>query len=278
MSVTYTYDFVDFTSLDPSVPYPNATTMPQEIIDAGLTGLLSVDVLTGDDIVEIVFSAAVTVATLDAVVAAHTGLDPLGQGPGETSERFRSVATVEDAKALDQHVEGDVLFVHELNAFFAYTALSSDTNDDVRVLKPDNITTTGRWLRFQSKLGETWSLLYGTSDPNGTVTAEQGRNFYHSANGVFYTQIASPEGNTWAQTGLQPSQYTEEKFTPTLGQVTFLLANAPADDVTVDFLVNGNDYNQGVDFSVSGQTVTWLNVKFSMEADDEVLIRYIRTP
>jgi hypothetical protein len=159
----YSYDFSDFTSLDAGLTAPNGTTLVDEIEDALLGTPIDMLILEGPDTVDITFSGTVTQATLDAVVAAHTGLFPAGQDSGEL-------------------------------------------------------------------------------DP------------------------------------VMAQHYVEENFTPTLGQVTFILSLVPVEDVPINFLVNGTDYKQTVDFSVSGQTITWLNAKFSMEADDEVLIRYLRVP
>lgn len=73
--------------------------------------------------------------------------------------------------------------------------------------------------------------------------------------------------------------FREEKFVPTTGQITFILAFAPSDIDSVVFTVNGTDYINGAgdSFTVSGTTVTWLDTPFTMSASpqDEVHIRYV---
>lgn len=74
---------------------------------------------------------------------------------------------------------------------------------------------------------------------------------------------ASP-GNAW----------NEDEFIATLGQITFILSQAPIDSVSLTVGVNGLKYDDTSDFTVSGTTVTWLNTLFSMDAGDQVIIRY----
>ena len=66
---------------------------------------------------------------------------------------------------------------------------------------------------------------------------------------------------------------SEELFTPTLGQTAFVLSATPADNV--DLFVNHLKYVDGVDYSVSGATVTWLDVQFTLSPTDSVEIQYV---
>jgi hypothetical protein len=70
------------------------------------------------------------------------------------------------------------------------------------------------------------------------------------------------------------SAWTEDEFSPTPAQVTFILSQAPTDSESIVFVVNGVIADDVVDYTVSGQTVTWLNTNFVMEAGDVVAIRY----
>jgi len=158
MSVTYPYTFAQFVSLDASLTEPNGTILASEIATAGLVGLENIIIDPFAQTVDITFSSAIAVPTLDAVVAAHTGLSG-GVSPG-----------------------GDEI--------------------------------------------------------------------------------------------LTPDLWREVQYTPTLGQVTYILPSAPAAVQPVEFLVNGQDSTQDDDFIVSGKTVTWLNNKFSIAADDDVVIKY----
>lgn len=154
MSVDYVYDFSsggglpDFTSLDPGVSYPNASTLSQEVTAAGLVGLEGVFVETNtSDQCIVTFAAAINVATLDAVIAAHTGLNASGQGLVVDSDQFQSVGTLTDARALSNYNDGDVLYVLELDQEFYMSYTSGSVDDGVNVIKPTTETGNARWLR-----------------------------------------------------------------------------------------------------------------------------------
>jgi len=68
--------------------------------------------------------------------------------------------------------------------------------------------------------------------------------------------------------------WTQDEYVATLGQVTFILSAATTDPASIRVIVNGVDYDDVADFTVSGTTLTWLNNAFSMDAGDIVLVRY----
>lgn len=76
-----------------------------------------------------------------------------------------------------------------------------------------------------------------------------------------------------AGTGHLP--WAQDEFTPTLGQVTFIITALPADVVSIELYVNGVLYDEGVgaDYTVSGTTITWLN-PFILKPKDLVTVRY----
>jgi len=82
----------------------------------------------------------------------------------------------------------------------------------------------------------------------------------------------TPAAAVWQQAA--GPAWVEDSFTATLGQITFILSNAPTDPSSLEFDVNGVTYEIGVDYSRSGVTITWLNAKFSMDAGDLILARY----
>lgn len=65
----------------------------------------------------------------------------------------------------------------------------------------------------------------------------------------------------------------EESFTPTASQTIFTVAETPSDPTDVNFRLNGVSYETGVDFSVSGTTVTWLKA-ITLDTTDLVEITY----
>jgi hypothetical protein len=68
--------------------------------------------------------------------------------------------------------------------------------------------------------------------------------------------------------------WQEDEFTPTNGQITFILSQAPTDTVSLSFAVNGIRADDTDDYTVSGVTITWLNNLFAMETTDHVVVRY----
>lgn len=69
--------------------------------------------------------------------------------------------------------------------------------------------------------------------------------------------------------------WIEDEFVATLAQVTFILSQAPRDLDSLQVLVNGILYDDIVDYTLSGTTLTWLNTPFAMDAGEQVLIRYL---
>lgn len=68
--------------------------------------------------------------------------------------------------------------------------------------------------------------------------------------------------------------WNEDEFTPTAGQVTFIISQAPTDSVSLEFFINGALADDIGDYTVSGTNVTWLEANYSMETTDLVTIRY----
>lgn len=68
--------------------------------------------------------------------------------------------------------------------------------------------------------------------------------------------------------------WVEEVFIATPGQTVFTLLTAPLDIESFRFTINGVFYAEGVDFTVVGDTVTWLGA-FPLDAGDEVVAKYI---
>jgi len=65
-----------------------------------------------------------------------------------------------------------------------------------------------------------------------------------------------------------------DSFSPTAGQVTFILTREPTDSESVVFEVNGLDYVLGDHFTRSGLNITWNDTAFVMETTDRVRIKY----
>jgi hypothetical protein len=87
-------------------------------------------------------------------------------------------------------------------------------------------------------------------------------------------QLLSRSGTTVVGSAGAAHPWTEDEFTPTNGQVTFILSQTPTDLSSLMVNVNGVTADEGTDYTVSGTTVTWLNNLYSMETTDFVVVRY----
>lgn len=67
--------------------------------------------------------------------------------------------------------------------------------------------------------------------------------------------------------------WIQEEFTPTTGQITFIISNLPTDAVSFEFSVNGILYDEGDDYTVSGSNITWIN-PIVLKPVDKVIIRF----
>ena len=71
-----------------------------------------------------------------------------------------------------------------------------------------------------------------------------------------------------------PDPELEDEFIPADAQITFILSQAPTDTDSFELHVNGVQCDSVTDFTVSGTTLTWLNVPFVLETSDKLIARY----
>jgi hypothetical protein len=69
--------------------------------------------------------------------------------------------------------------------------------------------------------------------------------------------------------------WKSDEFDTTLNQISFSLSTGPTDPNSVFFIVNGIIYDDVLDFTVSGSTITWTNHSFNFEVGDKVIIKYV---
>ncbi len=67
--------------------------------------------------------------------------------------------------------------------------------------------------------------------------------------------------------------WTKDEFIPTTGQVTFVLSQTPFDLASLELAVNGVEYDDGVDYTISGATITWLD-PFTLKTKDKMIVQY----
>lgn len=83
---------------------------------------------------------------------------------------------------------------------------------------------------------------------------------------MILTPVSVPGG-----TGVDHQQ--TDTFAATAAQTAFSLSKTPVDPSDVKMKVNGIDYENGTDFTVSGTSVTWTD-PFVLSAGDSVQFAY----
>lgn len=140
--------------------------------------------------------------------------------------------------------------------------------------------------------------ITATADGNGRVTLSVGSGTgdvtaENSPNSGEFGKWTSPtgiEGRTKAEyqadldvesgTDFDPAgtdnspPWVEDDFTPTLGQLTFILSVNPTDPISLSLHVNGIEAQETTDYTVSGTNLTWLDTDFSFVTSDRVVIQY----
>ena len=111
-------------------------------------------------------------------------------------------------------------------------------------------------------------------DVTAPATSKDDIDYYMTSVGWTFVETDPSDTPQEAAANSAGNVWSEDEFIATLGQVTFILTQAPLDSVSLTVTVNGVTYDDTSDYTVSGTTVTWLNTLFSMDVGDQVLIRY----
>ena len=67
---------------------------------------------------------------------------------------------------------------------------------------------------------------------------------------------------------------TEELTIASDGDTIFLLQKAYVDNGDARLWVNGVEYHKGIDFNINDTILTWLDIKFTLETTDQLVITY----
>jgi hypothetical protein len=67
----------------------------------------------------------------------------------------------------------------------------------------------------------------------------------------------------------------QESFSATAGQISFTLSETPANAATVQMFINGSKYEYGVDYNVSGTTVSYIGTDYTIQLNDVVEFWYL---
>lgn len=94
--------------------------------------------------------------------------------------------------------------------------------------------------------------------PDDVVATDPGR-------WIRYTGIAGGGGG---------STFAKQTFIPSNGQTLFTLASFPAPGGFSTVVVNGMDYEEGHDYTISGPSLTWLNTSAFLDTSDRLVVTY----
>ena len=120
-----------------------------------------------------------------------------------------------------------------------------------------------------------------TTTDDGSEGYEVGSRWVNlSTNREFVCTDAADGFAVWVETtaagGGGGGPWASQRFVATAAQVSFILGAAPVTTSSIIVAINGIAADgAGVDYTVSGTTLTWLNNEFSLEAGDIVSATYI---
>jgi hypothetical protein len=114
------------------------------------------------------------------------------------------------------------------------------------------------------------SPIFETSNI-GTITASD--ILFTPTGGIQATNVQDALVETYAES-LQAKFIQEELTVTSNGQTQFLLSQTPYSNQSVTLFINAAAYINGIDFTISGDLVTWLNRGFSLTTADEITAAY----
>jgi hypothetical protein len=138
------------------------------------------------------------------------------------------------------------------------TSIALNEGGEINTLQNAGVGGTSM-VASPAKIGVALQARALDAGPSGTVTISE-----DVPNNLTLIDVDTSGLASWQQ----------DEFTPTLGQVTFILSSAPTNPTSVELYVNGVLYDDVGDYTISGQTITWLDTNFTMETTDQVIIRY----
>jgi len=141
---------------------------------------------------------------------------------------------------------------------------------------PISVAQVGDTVEISTSVGSS-QVTVDTVDPTVNDDALNGfsvGNFWvnTTTDFVFVLVDATTGAAIWDQ--FAGPVWQEDEFIATAAQITFILSQAPRDPESFGLYVNGVLINDVVNYTLSGVTVTWLNILFVMGAGDEVIAKY----
>lgn len=169
----------------------------------------------------------------------------------------------------------------------AVIAQTSPTPPSADTLKLGEVDTVGGAITAIREENNGYHLDNAQFDTDLESNQKQIKNLVTHKGTAFPTDPAPVDGQHFFRTDLQKEYvffnstwnivqagFVVDGFTPTLAQTAFVLSQAPVAGGLIFVTVNGITYEQGTNFTVSGTTLTWTNVPFSLGTTDRLVARY----
>lgn len=122
-------------------------------------------------------------------------------------------------------------------------------------------------------LNNTSAVTDPTPNDDASLNYDRGSIWINiSTNVVFICVDNSVGAAVWVSAVETP--WKEYEFTPTPGQITFIVPVAPSDLASIEFYLNGVLADRDSQYTSSGTTFTWLNNPHSLKSKDFVQIRF----
>ena len=127
----------------------------------------------------------------------------------------------------------------------------------------------GIWIVRERLEGGESLLPCLTTNQRDLHTFKLGHQIINVSNG---NVVEYWDGGVWNTVGIKA--ISNELFNPTNGQTVFVLAASIGGGLSSMLFVNGMQYSITVDYTISGVTLTWLDVDFTLEVGDVVDVFY----
>jgi hypothetical protein len=110
------------------------------------------------------------------------------------------------------------------------------------------------------------------ADDDSTESYSVGSTWVNTTKKVAWLCVDASQGAAvWKCTTVV--RYKDE-FTPSNGQVVFELSATPTDYANLEVCVNGSEMDDITNYTISGNTLTWLDDPFILETTDKLVVRY----
>lgn len=174
------------------------------------------------------------------------------QGGDEIILDYDFIATASVSDLAPDHHQTDNFFATDLQTAFTLSITPVDT-DDVEMTINGIEYTNGTEFSVSGVIA-TWNNLFSLQSGDEI--------------------ILDYDFETTSSASVVGDHHQTDNFVATDLQTAFTLSVTPVDADDVEMTVNGLEYTNGTDFSVSGTVIVWNNILFTLELEDKIIIDY----